>query len=129
MHGPDPAHTAPSLLVTAISLSALFLQDIQHPFRQPPHLAKKHPPTFAAGQGLAPHSGLRAVDGHVPDQRVAILAAVVHGHSQGKPVQGLSAVQPVGDVWWLRTRHLWRGKRNCPVGQLFAFCVLLGLFG
>jgi len=55
-------------------------------------------------------SRLRTCHGHVAHQLVPILAAVVHGHSQGKLVQGLPAVQPVGDVWWPRTCHHWRRR-------------------
>lgn len=90
---------------------ALFLQ-AEHPasFPPAPHLAVHPPPTFTARQGPAPHPSLCAADGHIPDRSVAILAAVVHPHSTGKPVQGLSTVQPIGNVRWPRTRHLWRGR-------------------
>ena len=77
------------------------------------------PPTLAAGQGPAPAPRFRAADGDVPHQLKAILAAVVHNGAMSEPGRGAAAVQPVGDVWWLRARHFCRGigKAMRDVGQ------------
>lgn len=71
---------------------------------------KSHRHTLAAGLGPAPGSGVRAVDGGVAEQGVALGAGVQHHRARAVPVPGAGTVLPVGDARRGRAPHLCQGQ-------------------